>query len=98
MDMAVELSHPFQACVGLPIVAAGVGGAEVGCISLDEAIVVPMPPSRGACGISDVHGDVCVRSIGAQELVDALLRVTSVEAVLRWQAVEVVVAPCVSEE
>eukprot|EP00959_Pyramimonas_sp_CCMP1952_P472649 9500383-Pyramimonas_sp.AAC.1 len=37
--------HPFQACIELPIVAAGVGGAEVGCIPLDEAIVMPMPPS-----------------------------------------------------
>eukprot|EP00959_Pyramimonas_sp_CCMP1952_P042056 879449-Pyramimonas_sp.AAC.1 len=59
---------------------------------------MPMPPSSGACGISDVHRDICVRSIGAQELVDALLCVPRVEAVLGWQSVEVVVAPCMSEE
>eukprot|EP00976_Prorocentrum_cordatum_P098309 1191346-Prorocentrum_minimum.AAC.6 len=90
--------HPFQACVELPIVAAGVGGAEVGCISLEEAVVMPMSPSSGACGISDVHGDVCMRRVSAQELVDAPLRVACVEAVLGGQAVEVVVAPRVSEE
>eukprot|EP00959_Pyramimonas_sp_CCMP1952_P455849 9472219-Pyramimonas_sp.AAC.1 len=92
--MAVELS----ACIKLSVVSAGMMGAEVRCIPLDEAIGMPMSTSCGSCCIGDVHGDVCVRGVGAQELVYALLGMPRVEAVLGRQPVEVVVAPCMSEE
>eukprot|EP00959_Pyramimonas_sp_CCMP1952_P420795 8814839-Pyramimonas_sp.AAC.1 len=51
---------------------------------------MPMPPPSGACCIGDVHGDIRVRGVGAQELIDALLGVPRVEAVLGGQPVEIV--------
>eukprot|EP00959_Pyramimonas_sp_CCMP1952_P214336 4484972-Pyramimonas_sp.AAC.1 len=48
-------------------------------------------PCRARC-VGDVHGDVSMRVVGRQELVDAPLGVPSVEAVLRGQAVQVVLA------
>eukprot|EP00976_Prorocentrum_cordatum_P117302 1196289-Prorocentrum_minimum.AAC.2 len=59
---------------------------------------MPMSTSCRARCIGDVHRNVRMRGVGAQELVYALLCVPRIEAVLGRQPVEVVVAPGMSEE
>ena len=49
-------------------------------------------------GVGDEHGDVSMRSVRAQELVDASLRMAGKEAILAGQAIQVVAAMGMSKK
>eukprot|EP00976_Prorocentrum_cordatum_P040933 831274-Prorocentrum_minimum.AAC.1 len=72
--------HPLKARVELTVIAAGVGGAQICWVPLHESVVISMTTSCCARSVGDVHGDVRMRGVGAQELVHALLRMPRVEA------------------
>eukprot|EP00976_Prorocentrum_cordatum_P085090 1185924-Prorocentrum_minimum.AAC.3 len=90
--------HPLDPCVELAVVAAREGGAQLLGVRLRESVVVSMATTCCARGVGHEHGDICMRGVGAQELVRAGLRVAGEEAILAGQAVQVVSASGVTKK